>query len=153
MLRVVVIPKKAMSTQQVTGGSNIWFFRISMQTSGFIIPSIKWSLPSPLYVIHPKTTTFNYFMTDFGPQTLCPDNFLYGPPNYASVITPKNLEFIWKSVRSRTLESCLCYPIQNWGISLCFLLKSRASAGHSSVPWVFIQSTASCLRTNICYCG
>ena len=33
-------------------------------------------------------------MTDFRPQTLDPYDFSYGPPNYASVITPKYLEFI-----------------------------------------------------------
>ena len=59
VLRVVVILKKVMLTKQVTRGSSIWFFRISLQTSGFIIPSIKWSLPSPLCAIQPKTMTLD----------------------------------------------------------------------------------------------
>ena len=37
-----------------------------MQTSRFIIPSIKWSLPSQQYVIHPKITTFTTLWLTLG---------------------------------------------------------------------------------------
>ena len=66
-----------------------------------------------------------YFMPDFGARTLCSHNFLYGPPNHASAITPKDIELISKSLHgvdcqnSGDLFALSFAKLRHFTLSLC----------------------------------